>query len=79
MSKILQLAQEIDEELENLHHQAGYLAYELAAEKNKNRQFLMKLKDLIVLVDDYEAAHDECAETKMEGLYRLVCRPARLR
>ena len=47
MSKILQLAQEIDEELENLHHQADYLAHELAHEKNKNRQFLLKLKDLI--------------------------------
>lgn len=47
MSKILQLAQEIDEELENLHHQADYLAAELEKEKNKNRRFLLKLKDLI--------------------------------
>ena len=47
MSKILQLAQEIDEELEKLHHQTDYLTSELAREKNKNRQFLMKLKDLI--------------------------------
>ena len=47
MSKILQLAQEIDDELENLHHQTDYLEHELAKEKSKNRQFLMKLKDLI--------------------------------
>lgn len=47
MSKILQLAQEIDDELEKLHHQTDYLADELAREKNKNRQFLMRLKDLI--------------------------------
>ena len=47
MSKILQLAQEIDHELENLHYQADYLTNELAREKNKNRKFLMKLKDLI--------------------------------
>lgn len=47
MSKILQLAQEIDGELENLHHQVNYLAHELEKEKNKNRKFLMKLKDLI--------------------------------
>lgn len=47
MSKILQLAQEIDDELVNLHHQTDFLACELAKEKNKNRQFLMKLKDLV--------------------------------
>lgn len=47
MSKIMQFAQEIDSELENLHHRADYLTNELVKEKNKNRQFLMKLKDLI--------------------------------
>lgn len=47
MSKILQLAQEIDNELKNLHHRTDYLATELADEKKKNKQFLMKLKDLI--------------------------------
>ncbi len=47
MSKILQLAQEIDSELENLRHRTDYLEYELVNEKNKNRQFLLKLKDLI--------------------------------
>lgn len=47
MSKILQLAQEIDNELEKLHHQTDYLESELAKEKNKNRQFLVRLKDLI--------------------------------
>lgn len=47
MSKILQLAQEIDGELENLHQQVNYLADELDNEKKKNRQLLMKLKDLI--------------------------------
>ena len=47
MSKILQLAQEIDDELENLRHQTDFLAHELAYEKKKNRRFLMKLKDLV--------------------------------
>ena len=47
MSKILQLAQEIDDELERLHHQNDYLAHELAHEKDKNRQLLMKLKNLL--------------------------------
>ena len=47
MSKILQLAQEIDEELDRLHHQTNYLAAELMKEKDKNRRFLLKLKDLI--------------------------------
>lgn len=47
MSKILQLAQEIDNELENLRHRTDYLAIELVNEQKKNRQFLLKLKDLI--------------------------------
>lgn len=47
MIKILQLAQEIDNELENFQHRVYRLENELAVEKNKNRQFLMKLKDLI--------------------------------
>ena len=47
MSKILQLAQEIDNELINLHHQTDYLENELAKEKTKNRQFLIRLRDLI--------------------------------
>lgn len=47
MSKILQLAQEIDNELTDLRHRTDFLASELAHEKNKNRQFLMKLKDLV--------------------------------
>lgn len=47
MIKILQLAQEIDNELANFQHRVYQLENELAIEKNKNRQFLMKLKDLI--------------------------------
>ena len=47
MSKILQLAQEIDGELEHLHYKIDFLANEFEKETNKNRQFLMKLKDLI--------------------------------
>ena len=47
MSKILQLAQEIDDELEKLRCQTGYLTKELANHKKKNKQLLMKLKDLI--------------------------------
>ena len=47
VSKIVQLAQEIDNELEKLNHQTAYLASELAKEKTKNKQFLMRLKDLI--------------------------------
>ena len=47
MSKIMQLAQEIDNELEHLQHQTDYLTNELVKEKNKNKQFLIKLKDLI--------------------------------
>ena len=40
MSKILQLAQEIDSELENLHHRADYLTNELVKEKIKISNFL---------------------------------------
>ena len=47
MSKIMQLAQEIDSELEHLHHRTDYLTNELIKEKNKNKKFLMKLRDLI--------------------------------
>ena len=47
MSKILQLAQEIDGELKHLYHLTDHLTNELADEKSKNRQFLMKLKNLI--------------------------------
>lgn len=54
MSKILQLDQEIDDELANLHHRTDYLTAELRKEKNKNKQFLMKLKDLIEEELSYE-------------------------
>ena len=47
MSKILQLAQEIDNELKNLYHHTDCLENELLNEKIKKKQFLRKLKDLI--------------------------------
>lgn len=54
MGKILQLAQEIDNELERLHHRTSYLENELIKEQNKNKQFLRKLKDLIEEELSYE-------------------------
>ena len=54
MSKIMQLAQEIDNELDQLQYRADYLTDELMKEKHKNKQFLMRLKDLIEEELSYE-------------------------
>lgn len=54
MSKILEFAQEIDNELHNLKHRNDYLENELSKEKDKNKKvtqlimnFLTELKEIV--------------------------------
>lgn len=54
MSRILALAQEIDNELDNLNNKNNYLATELYKEKEKNKKvtrlimdFLTELKEVV--------------------------------
>lgn len=47
MSKILELAQEIDKEVHELHNETSYLFSELAKEKQKRKNLLEKLQSLI--------------------------------
>lgn len=54
MSRILEFAQEIDNELNNLNHRNDYLENELSKEKNKNKKvtqlimdFLTELKEVV--------------------------------
>lgn len=47
MSKILELAQEIDTELTSLKYRADYLENELYKEKQKNKQLLLALNNFV--------------------------------
>ena len=47
MSKILELAQEVDKEINTLQHRAAYLENELHIEKEKRKRLLEKIKCLI--------------------------------
>jgi hypothetical protein len=54
MSRILDFAKEIDNELNNLNHRNDYLENELSKEKNKNKKvtqlimdFLTELKEVV--------------------------------
>lgn len=47
MSKIVEFAQAIEQELQDLRHRADYAESECCKEKEKRKQFLSALKDLI--------------------------------
>lgn len=54
MSKILELAQAIEDEIQNLRYRADIMESELSKEKSKHKKFLENLKYLIE-----EELHDE--------------------
>lgn len=47
MSRILELAKEVDKEIDNLHHETDYLMSELDRERRKRKNILEKLQSLI--------------------------------
>lgn len=47
MSRILDFAQEIDDELNNLNHRNDYLENELSKEKDKNKKVIRLIMDFL--------------------------------